>query len=158
MTFGDKLRTLRVEKNMSQEKLADLLGTSKQVISRYENNQRTPKITVVDEYAKKMNVDINYLLDNGIENLDKQKEQTLLQTTAIPALTAHERKVMSAYRDQPTMQPAVDRLLGITENGEETVRVFRAARSSDNTPPGWVDMPAARLQKLRDAPESDDDL
>ncbi|WP_312199361.1 LexA family protein [Anaerospora hongkongensis] len=66
MSFGDKLKKIRVDRNMSQEELGELLGTSKQVISRYETNQRTPKITVVEDYAKKLNVPLEYLINNSV--------------------------------------------------------------------------------------------
>ena len=36
MTFGDKLKKYREEHGISQEQLGAILGTSKQVISRYE--------------------------------------------------------------------------------------------------------------------------
>ena len=42
MTFGERLKQIRMDRNMSQEELATILETSKQVISRYENNQRSP--------------------------------------------------------------------------------------------------------------------
>jgi transcriptional regulator with XRE-family HTH domain len=70
LSFGDKLKKIRIERNMSQEELGEFLGTSKQVISRYETNQRVPKITVVEEYAKKLNVPLNYLINNSISNVD----------------------------------------------------------------------------------------
>ena len=54
--FGTKLKKIRMEKNMSQDEMATFIGTSKQVISRYETNQRTPKITTAQEYAIKLNV------------------------------------------------------------------------------------------------------
>lgn len=56
--FGRLLKQLRIERGLSQEKLAELLGTSKQVISRYESGQRTPKITVVQVFADKLGVPI----------------------------------------------------------------------------------------------------
>lgn len=62
MTFGERLKEIRLSRDMSQEELATLFGTSKQVISRYENNQRTPKISVAYDYAQKLGVDLNYLL------------------------------------------------------------------------------------------------
>ena len=40
----------------------------------------------------------------------------------------------------------------------KTIRVFRAARSTDNTPPEWVDMPAEEVERIFNAPESDLDL
>lgn len=70
--FGDRLKIIRLSRHMSQEELATLLGTSKQVISRYETNQRTPKITVANEYAEKLNVPLNTLL--GEENTETKPE------------------------------------------------------------------------------------
>ena len=40
VSFGDRLREIRKERNMSQDEFAQLLGTSKQVLSRYETGQR----------------------------------------------------------------------------------------------------------------------
>lgn len=64
-TFGTKLKQLREERGLTQAELAEILGTSKQVISRYETNQRTPKITVAKEYAERLDVNLSYLIDNG---------------------------------------------------------------------------------------------
>ena len=52
---------------MSQEEFAKLLGTSKQVLSRYEIGQRIPKITQVQEYAKRLNVSADYLMGDSAE-------------------------------------------------------------------------------------------
>lgn len=62
-TFGDNLRKIRKEKGMTQDELAAVLGTSKQVLSRYENGQRSPKVSVVSEFAEKLGVPINALTD-----------------------------------------------------------------------------------------------
>lgn len=59
--FGENLRKIRIQKGMSQDELAHLLGTSKQVISRYETNQRSPKVSVVADYAEKLGVSIESL-------------------------------------------------------------------------------------------------
>ena len=61
-TFGQNLRALRAERGFSQEELAALLGTTKQVVSRYENGQRTPKVTVVEEFARRLGVPLSALL------------------------------------------------------------------------------------------------
>lgn len=55
-TFGQNLRALRTERGLSQEELAARLGTTKQVVSRYENGQRTPKVTVVEAFARRLGV------------------------------------------------------------------------------------------------------
>ncbi|NLS84180.1 MAG: helix-turn-helix domain-containing protein [Ruminococcaceae bacterium] len=66
--FGDILKNIRLQREMSQEEFANVLGTTKQVISRYENNQRTPKLTIANEYAIKLNVPLSVLLGNTTAN------------------------------------------------------------------------------------------
>ncbi|MCL2197287.1 MAG: helix-turn-helix domain-containing protein [Defluviitaleaceae bacterium] len=80
--FGDYLRTLRIERDMTQQELADILGTSKQVVSKYENNLRTPKVTAAVEYAKALKVPLSYLL-RGIHPTDNPEENTV-QIKKIP--------------------------------------------------------------------------
>ena len=59
--FGTNLKSIREERGLSQEQFAALLGTSKQVISRYENNQRSPKVSTVVEYAEILNEPLSRL-------------------------------------------------------------------------------------------------
>ena len=60
--FGSALKSYREEQGMSQHELATVLGTTKQVISRYETGQREPKIGLAKEYAEKLNLPLTYFL------------------------------------------------------------------------------------------------
>ena len=62
MGFSERLLKIRQLYGMTQEEMAQRLGTSKQVISRYEHNQRSPKIGVAQKYAEILGVPVNYLL------------------------------------------------------------------------------------------------
>ncbi len=64
MTFGEKLKQLRTDRNMSQEEFASLLGTSKQVISRYELGQTTPKIGTAAAWCKMLSVNLDNMLND----------------------------------------------------------------------------------------------
>ena len=61
-TFGKRLRHIRKERKMTQEEFAALLGTSKQILSRYEREDRSPRIEVVRKYAETLKVSADYLL------------------------------------------------------------------------------------------------
>ena len=67
IAFGDRLKEIRKERKLSQEELAKIPGTSKQVLSRYETNQRAPKITLAKEYADKLGVSLDYMLGDTAE-------------------------------------------------------------------------------------------
>lgn len=47
------------------------------------------------------------------------------------SITPHEKKVITAYRNHPEMQPAVDTLLGVEKDKSELIEVRIAARSKD---------------------------
>ena len=67
MEFGDILKAIRRERGLSQEEMAALLGTTKQVISRYETKQRMPKLSIVAGYALKLGVPLALLTGGDAE-------------------------------------------------------------------------------------------
>lgn len=62
--FAKQLRAYRESQGYTLQELADILHTSKQVLSRYENGQRTPKISVANEYAAILGVPLSYFMPN----------------------------------------------------------------------------------------------
>lgn len=63
MILGDKLKTLRTAKKMSQKDLAERIGIAKSVISFYESGDRFPSYDVLIKIAQIFNVSTDYLLD-----------------------------------------------------------------------------------------------
>lgn len=61
VTFGATLRRLRVERGLSQEDVARRLGTSRQVISRYESGARMPKLSTVTALAAALDAPLGAL-------------------------------------------------------------------------------------------------
>lgn len=74
MTFGEKLKQVRTERELSQQELANLLSTSKQVISRYELGQTTPKIGVAARWCQILGVNLNNMLDDNKGIYDPSNE------------------------------------------------------------------------------------
>ncbi|MGN0755046.1 MAG: helix-turn-helix domain-containing protein [Aristaeellaceae bacterium] len=63
--FGDRLRQLRKERNLTQQQLAELIGVKNSVISFYEVGERMPSPEVLRKLAMALHVSTDYLL--GIE-------------------------------------------------------------------------------------------
>lgn len=95
--FGTKLKKIRMSRNMSQDDLAKFLGTSKQVISRYETNQRTPKITTAQEYSFKLNVPLLYLVDNNITSIEEVPQHHTTSTNSSNIIST-EQELLNKYR------------------------------------------------------------
>lgn len=60
-TFANRLKALRAERGLSQQKLADLLGISKSSINMYERGEREPGFHTVRAFSSFFNVDMNDL-------------------------------------------------------------------------------------------------
>lgn len=60
--FSARLKELRQSKNLTQQKLADYLKTSKSSINMYERGEREPGLEMVETIADFFNVDLDYLL------------------------------------------------------------------------------------------------
>ena len=63
--FGDKLRQLRKEQQLTQKQLAELIGLRNSVISFYETGERIPSPEIIKKLASSLHVSADYLL--GIE-------------------------------------------------------------------------------------------
>lgn len=74
-TFSKNMKYIRLSNGMTQEQFASFLGTSKQVISRYERNERSPKISAVRMFAEKMGLSISELAGDDAQTLTAPKLQ-----------------------------------------------------------------------------------
>ncbi len=43
MNYGQKIKSARIKKNLTQKELADLIGVSNNLICKWESNDRIPK-------------------------------------------------------------------------------------------------------------------
>ncbi len=73
MTFGEKLSKLRKEYNYTQEQLADILGVSRQSISKWESNLTYPETDKLVKMGKLFACSMDYLLNE--EMTEKQGAQ-----------------------------------------------------------------------------------
>ena len=60
--FSERLRELRIEKQISQSELAKILGVSQRSISRWETGYREPDYEMLEQLADFFDVTMGYLL------------------------------------------------------------------------------------------------
>ena len=60
--LADKLKELRSQKNISQEKLAQYLNVSFQAVSKWENGNSYPDITLLPDIARFFGITVDELL------------------------------------------------------------------------------------------------
>ena len=102
--FGDNLKRIRSEKNISQGDLAGMIGMHATHISRYERNISLPSIEVLKKMSEKLGVTADLLIygpqgEKAKSNL--QDNELLSMFTRVQALNKTElgcvKSLLSAY-------------------------------------------------------------
>ena len=78
MTLGEKIAIQRKELNYTQEQLADILGVSRQSISKWESDIAYPETEKLIELGKLFDCSMDYLLKEEV--IEKGDVQTSILT------------------------------------------------------------------------------
>lgn len=68
MTIGETIQRLRTERRLSQEQLAELVGVSRQAVSKWELNAALPDTDKLVPLARALGVSVDELLGNCFED------------------------------------------------------------------------------------------
>lgn len=102
-SIGERLKTLRKKANLSVDELSAIIGKDRATVYRYERGDiRKLPFELLEPLAKAFNVTPADIV--GIAD-----EDNLI-------LSNEEKQLVLAYRNQPEMQKAVNKLLGIAES------------------------------------------
>ena len=65
MTLGEKIKEARKQYGLSQEQLAEKMAVSRSAVAKWEANNGLPDVDNLKALAQLLNVNIDYLLDDG---------------------------------------------------------------------------------------------
>lgn len=150
MGFAERLKEKRLECGYTQEELADKLNLKKSSISGYELGTSSPKEEVLIKMFTVLNTDANYLFQDHYVKSNNE-------------LSILEKNMIENYRKLDDFgKEAVNSILTIElkrcESKENKYIVYRAARSKDHKKPQITTIDEKTLQRLKDAPVTDDEL
>ena len=82
-TLGKRIAALRRQKELTQDNLAQILDVSSQAVSKWENDQTCPDISLLPQLAKTLGVSVDELLSGKSEQppvvqmLPKEKQKDI---------------------------------------------------------------------------------
>lgn len=82
MKFGENLYNLRKKQKISQEKLAEKIGVSRQSVSKWENGTAYPEMNRIFELCKMFHCKLNDLVNDNIldfDSLDKEVKMSVVK-------------------------------------------------------------------------------
>jgi len=92
MTLGEKLKKARINKNFTQEYLAEVLNISQKTYSNFENGKTKPDFSQVEDIAKALEVSVlDFLSGDSITVNQNNNEIAVAQNYA--TITASEKLI-----------------------------------------------------------------
>ena len=95
MNFGENLKAFRKNKKMSQEKLADKVGVSRQAVSRWEVGDAYPEMCNIVALCSIFHCNINDLINDNIVDIDSFDTETKKGITKFKKEQQKRMKVIS---------------------------------------------------------------
>ena len=95
MSFGENLQLIRKKNQLSQEGLAEMLGVSRQAVSKWELGEGYPEVDKLLLLSKKLNVSLDSLL--GGENTRAVSDEGKA-SAAIRIISPHEGVIINASK------------------------------------------------------------
>lgn len=92
MSFGEKLFKLRKEKGLSQESLAEQLGTTRQAISKWENNQGFPETEKLLQLSNIFETSVDFLLKDEQTSKDINEKGYYVSKEMATGYLANQKK------------------------------------------------------------------
>lgn len=102
-TLGKTIRELRESLKLSQKELAERIGVSNVVLSRYELDDRKPDFDTLEKIADFFNVTTDYLL--GRSDIKNPEEITYagIKNDEYAALTPYQKEVMDFFMQSESL-------------------------------------------------------
>lgn len=113
--LSQRLRAIRVEHNLTQKNLADVLGIDRTTYTLYETGATTPSPDTLYKLSLMYDVTVGYLMgveeNYPVRKLDGLKSQALLSagTDPIAMLRPEEKRLLLCFRvlDEKTREQAL---------------------------------------------------
>lgn len=102
MNFAEKLQSYRKQKGMSQEKLAEVIGVSRQAVSKWESGQSYPEMDKMIALSDLFQVSIDHLVkdlpaESGALALDPVPGNQAIPEESSPSSTIYVRSYLYHY-------------------------------------------------------------
>ncbi|MCB9203241.1 MAG: helix-turn-helix transcriptional regulator [Flavobacteriales bacterium] len=116
MNFGQRLKELRTQKNMTKMELSEIADVHHVQIGRYENKGAMPSADVLAKLANALSVTTEYLLNGTKEDLANQTledKELLNQFKSIEKFSIERKKIIKELIDAFILKTNLQKQLSI---------------------------------------------
>ena len=131
LNIGNKIKHLRMQKNISQEVLAQYLGVSFQAVSKWESNTTAPDIVLIPAIASFFGVSIDELFDYNYYEMEKKVQEIVDESYQYRG--SDDQKCEEILREGLKRYPGNDVLLNcliysipVPERSDEVINICKS--------------------------------
>ena len=140
ISLNETLRPLRLKAGLTQSALAEKLGVSDRAVSRWENGDALPDVTLLPSLAMLLQVSVDALL--GMDSLRRQSAidaalaavSSAMQQGDAPAAVSAARQALAAWPDEAELMLALSRALMALHTQEAAREALSLCRAADGRP------------------------
>lgn len=107
MSIGERIMDLRRQRDISQGQLAQLMGVSRQAVSKWENDQTSPDTLKLVQLAQVLDTQVEYLATG---NQSPQKEDAENERVEIQIEKVVERVEVEKVVERVVEKPVIKRV------------------------------------------------
>ncbi|RKI42078.1 helix-turn-helix domain-containing protein [bacterium D16-51] len=105
MTTGEKLALLREQKDITQEKLSEILNVSRQSVSRWETNISFPETEKLIKLSKLFECSIDFLLNEDIQGNEENSIDVSIDNCYKFIRECGYFFLATSFKNQPKLRP-----------------------------------------------------
>lgn len=169
MLIGERIKMVRLYFDLNQADFGNKISVGQAYESQIEKGDRDATDKIVKLICYEFGVSETWLrtgegsmfssaADDPVARLATEKNMTSMEETILREYLMLPMQYREVIRDAILRMAAAISAAPETEQPQsaDAVRVFRAARSNDNTESGYVEIPRSTLDKLKEAPVTDE--
>lgn len=92
LTIGERIKYYRIERGITQERLANELYISNQAVSKWERNASLPDISLIAKIAHVLGVSCDALFVDSLEDVDKELNEIIKKAEQVSVNNVDEYK------------------------------------------------------------------
>lgn len=101
MSFSENLQAIRKKNQLSQEELAELLGVSRQAVSKWELGEGYPEVDKLLILSNKLNISLDSLMTGSISDSKPQENR---QSGMIRIVSPNEGVIMNVAKLKKSLE------------------------------------------------------
>ena len=101
MSFAENLKSIRKERHISQEELAEIMGVSRQAVSKWEQGSGYPEMEKLLLLSKELNVSLDYLMLGEVELAERNNalsNNIIVPTGRITIKSYDGKSIVNCYK------------------------------------------------------------